>query len=312
MNTKGTTLKKSTIGKVVVLLGGTSAEREISLLGGNAVLEGLLRSGILAVGVDAAENLVERLLEEKPQCVFNMLHGRGGEDGLVQGLLEHLGIPYTGSGVLGSALAMDKVRSKLIFAQSGLSTADFELLTPETDWSAIAHQFGRVVIKPVNEGSSIGITIASTPGEISKAFQLAAKYDTEVMAERFISGEEFTVAILKDSPLPAIQLKTDHEFYDYDAKYLSEKTQYICPVPLSASELAELNSLSLAAFKSLGCEGWGRVDVMRDRQGKFYVLEVNTVPGMTSHSLVPMAAKQAGISFDDLLLEILFAKQIIV
>jgi D-alanine-D-alanine ligase len=295
-------------GTVVVLLGGASAEREISILGGNAVLAGLIRKGVHATAIDSQKDLVNSLLRVNPDRVFNMLHGRGGEDGLLQGLLEYMGIPYTGSGVLGSALAMDKVKSKLIFKQLGLSTADFVLLHEGSDWSAIIARLGRVVIKPANEGSSIGITIAATPVELEKAFRLAKCFDTAVLAEKYISGEEYTVAILKDQTLPAIQLKTDHEFYDYDAKYLSEETQYICPVDLPAKALAELNALSLAAFRALGCEGWGRVDVMRDAQGVFYLLEVNTVPGMTSHSLVPMAAKQAGLKFDDLLLEILFAK----
>lgn len=296
-------------GKIAVLMGGNSAEREISLLGGSAVLNTFLAMGMDAIGIDSGEkNLVAELQAVKPDRVFNMLHGRGGEDGVVQGLMQSLDISFTGSGVLASALAMDKLKSKLIWQQLGLMTAEFQLLTDKTDWQAVIDSMQKVVVKPVNEGSSIGMSIAASGGELKAAFELAAGYDSTVFAEKYITGEEFTVAILQTEALPAIQLQTDRKFYDFDAKYVDDDTRYICPVNLEAEVLDELNTLSLAAFRTLGCEGWGRVDLMRDKDGVFYLLEVNTVPGMTDHSLVPMAAKQAGLSFEDLLLKILIAK----
>jgi D-alanine-D-alanine ligase len=295
-------------GKVAVLMGGTSAEREISLLGGKLVLESLTDAGFHAVGIDAGADLIKQIQQLKPDLVFNMLHGRGGEDGTVQGLLQYLDIPFTGSGVLGSALSMDKLKTKQIWKNLGLATADFEVLSIRSDWQAVIGRLGPVVVKPVNEGSSIGMSIATDAAELEEAFQLASKFDSSILAEQFIDGDEYTVAILQQLALPAIGLKTDRAFYDFDAKYIATDTEYICPVGLSADLLNKLNTLSVSAFNSLGCEGWGRVDVIRNRQGEFLLLEVNTVPGMTDHSLVPMAARQAGISFEDLLLQIMFAK----
>ena len=298
----------SRAGLVAVLMGGDSAEREISLLSGQRVLGALEAAGLDVAPIDAADNLVAKLQSVKPARVFNMLHGRGGEDGVVQGLLRTMGIPFTGSDVLASALAIDKLRSKLLWQQLGLQTANFISLDDHSDWPSIVESFGKVVVKPVNEGSSIGMSIACDPGELQRAYEKARAYDSAILAERFIDGDEYTVPILQQLPLPAIQLQTDREFYDFDAKYVANDTRYICPVDLSTDEIEKLNKLALNAFNSLGCEGWGRVDLMRGSDGEFYLLEVNTIPGMTDHSLVPMAARQAGISFEDLLLQILFAK----
>lgn len=295
-------------GRVVVLLGGQSAEREISLLSGTAVLEALQSAGVDAHGLDVSGDWVPRLLALRPDRVFIMLHGRGGEDGTVQGLLECLRIPYTGSGVLASALALDKARSKRIWLQCGVPTAPFVMLDERTDWPAVIRQFGKVVVKPVNEGSSIGMSIVETGADLAEAYRLAARHDATVMAERHIAGDEFTVALLGAQVLPAIQLQTDHAFFDFDAKYVATDTRYLCPAPVSQADLTALESAARDAFIALGCEGWGRVDVMRDTDGRFYVLEVNTLPGMTSHSLVPMAAREAGLDFVDLVLAILFAK----
>lgn len=296
-------------GKVAVLYGGTSAEREISLLSGQAVVTGLRNAGVHVVPVDVGRDVVAQLLEIKPDRVFNMLHGRGGEDGVAQGLLETLGIPYSGSGVLGSALSMDKMRSKLLWQGLGISTAQFVMLESGSDWGALNRQYGKLVVKPVNEGSSLGMTITDSAAELEGAYLEARKFDSVVLAEKYIDGEEYTVSILGSQVLPAIQLGTDNRFYDYNAKYIAEDTRYLCPVELEPQVLEQLNRLALDAFISLGCQGWGRVDIMRDRQGCFYVLEVNTVPGMTSHSLVPMAAKAAGFSFEELVINILFAKE---
>ncbi|MBL4820690.1 MAG: D-alanine--D-alanine ligase [Gammaproteobacteria bacterium] len=295
-------------GRVAVLMGGTSAEREISLLSGAAVLGGLESAGLNVIGIDAGNDLIDQLQVVRPDRVFNMLHGRGGEDGAVQGLLNSLQIPFTGSDILGSALSMDKLKSKLIWKQLGLETPDFQVLHADSDWPGVMDQLGVAVVKPVNEGSSIGMSIARTAAQLKEAFYTAQEFDFLVLAEQHIEGEEYSLSILQQIVLPAIQLKTDREFYDFDAKYCASNTEYICPVDLSVEPLDKLNSLSMSAFNCLGCEGWGRVDVMRNTEGEFLLLEVNTVPGMTDHSLVPMAAKQAGISYEDLLLQILFAK----
>ena len=295
-------------GRVAVLMGGRSAEREISLLSGNTVLSGLQEIGLDAIAIDAGPDLPEQLRDVKPTRVFNILHGRGGEDGVVQGLLKSMGIPFTGRDVLASALPMDNLTSKMIWRQLGLPTADFEVLDPQSDWQGVIDRFGVVVVKPVNEGSSLGMNIAGSVDRLREAYETASRYDQTVMAERYIDGEEYTVAILQQDVLPAIQLKTDREFYDFDAKYVANDTNYLCPVSLQQEELSELNRLAMSAFSSLGCEGWGRVDLMRDQAGQVNLLEVNTVPGMTDHSLVPMAARQAGITLEDLLLRILFAK----
>ncbi|MEX2130984.1 MAG: D-alanine--D-alanine ligase [Pseudohongiellaceae bacterium] len=309
MNTVNINELTARAGRVAVLYGGTSAEREISLLSGQAVITGLRNAGMEVVPLDVGKDLVSQLLKVKPDRVFNVLHGRGGEDGVVQGLLEFLRIPYTGSGVLGSALSMDKVKSKLLWQGRGISTAEFVLLDSDSDWTALDRQFGKLVVKPVNEGSSIGMTITDSAAKLERAYLEARKFDPVVMAEKYIDGQEYTVAILGRQVLPAIQLGTDHEFYDFNAKYIADDTRYVCPVDLAPEILAQLNQLALDSFTSLGCEGWGRADIMRDRQGCFYVLEINTVPGMTSHSLAPMAAKAAGINFEELVVKILFAKE---
>ena len=297
----------SDIGHIVVLTGGQSAERDISLLGGEVVVKGLKNLGAKVSTLDFDTELAAKLQQNRPDFVFNMLHGRGGEDGVVQGLLEVMDLPYTGSNVLASALSMDKVKTKLIWRQLGLRTAEFELLSENSDWDRIVKEFGSVVVKPVQEGSSIGMAIVDQADALREAFQVAGKYDSKVMAERYVDGREFTVAILGDRVLPTIQLRTERQFYDYDAKYVDDDTQYICPAELSANRQAELNELTLSAFRALSCSGWGRVDVMQDRAGLFYLLEVNTVPGMTDHSLVPMAAREAGLELEDLLVEIIAA-----
>lgn len=295
----------SQLGRVAVVMGGHSAEREVSLKSGKAVLEGLRAVGVDAVGIDAAENLIAQLQAEKVTRVFNVLHGRGGEDGTLQGLLEFMGIPYTGSRVLASALSMDKAYTKYIWQQLGLATPHFRMLADDTDFEGVITALGMVVVKPVREGSSIGMSIVDSAEALREAYAKAKRYDSEVMAEQYIKGTEFTVSILGDEVLPAIELHTHHQFYDYDAKYIANDTQYLCPAPISAEATDQLQRLSLQAFRSLGCEGWGRVDLMRDAEGQFWLLEVNTVPGMTDHSLVPMAAQAKGIAFNDLLLKIL-------
>ena len=292
-------------GKVAVVMGGTSAEREVSLLSGAAVLKGLQSAGVNAYGIDADRNLVQRLMNERPDRVFIILHGRDGEDGKLQGALEWLGIPYTGSGVLASALAMDKVRTKLVWQQLGISTPDFVELHHDSDFAAVLKKLGPCFVKPANEGSSIGIGGADTVEQLREAFRTAYAHDPEVLAESWIKGREYSVPVLGDQVLPVIEMRTRNAFYDYEAKYLSDETQYICPAELSAQETLELQSLVLRAYRAVGCSGWGRVDVMRDGDGRFWLLEVNTAPGMTSHSLVPMGAKAAGLSFEQLVLRIL-------
>lgn len=292
-------------GRVAVLLGGRSAEREVSLLSGQAVLEGLLGMGVNAFAIDAGEDLLAQLQAEKVDRVFNVLHGRGGEDGVLQGLLEYMQVPYTGSGVLASALAMDKVKTKLIWQQYGLSTPGFSALTAETDFERLIEELKTVVVKPSHEGSSIGMSIVDNAHNLRKAFETASVYDADVMAEQYIVGAEFTVPFIGDQILPAIQLSTPHQFYDYDAKYKANDTQYVCPAPLSDTKSRELENICRQAFTSIGATGWGRVDVMQDESGRFWLLELNTVPGMTSHSLVPMSAKEVGLSFGDLVLKIL-------
>lgn len=303
MKTEMTTVNE--LGRVAVVMGGDSAEREVSLKSGAAVLAALLDTGVDAVGIDAANDLVEQLKMHRIDRVFNVLHGRGGEDGKLQGLLDFMRIPYTGSGVLASALAMDKVRTKLLWQRLELSTPGFHLLHAGSDWQAIMAELKSAVVKPVREGSSIGMSIVSDADALQSAWKKASAYDSEVMAEQYIKGPEFSVSILAGEVLPAIELRTTHEFYDYDAKYIANDTVYLCPAPLSAAETAELADLCLRAFNALGCSGWGRVDVMRDMTGRFWLLEVNTVPGMTDHSLVPMAAKARGLNFSQLLLAVL-------
>lgn len=292
-------------GRVAVVMGGRSSEREISLISGKAVLESLQRSGVNAFGIDADHTVLDQLRLERAERVFIMLHGRDGEDGKLQGALEWLELPYTGSGVLASALAMDKVLSKLVWQRLGLSTADFVELTADSDFAAVLQKLGPTFVKPVNEGSSMGIGGAETPAQLQAAWEKASQYDSAVLAEKWIRGREFTVSILGDEILPVVEMESDNAFYDFDAKYVSNETRYHCPAALGPDATEEIQKLAFDAYRSLGCSGWGRVDVMQDRSGKFWLLEVNTAPGMTSHSLVPMAAKAAGMDFDELALRIL-------
>lgn len=286
--------------RVAVMSGGSSSEREISLQSGQTVLQGLCAGGVDALPVDpAAPGWVDKL--QDVGLVFIALHGPGGEDGSMQGALQALGLPYTGSGVLGSALAMDKQRSKQLWQGIGVATPGFASLHAKTDWQEVVAEYGTVFVKPAREGSSIGMSRADSAQSLRAAFELASAYPGEVLAEQFVDGPEYTVGVLGGRALPSIRLETSNEFYDYEAKYLSDETGYHCPSGLSDQDEAEISAVSLRAFHSLGCSVWGRVDLMRDSGGRFQVLEVNTVPGMTSHSLVPMAAAHDGMDIPDLL-----------
>ena len=299
-------MSRRKFGKVAVLMGGPSAEREVSLKTGKAVLSALQRQNVMARGMDADKSTLRILEDEKFERVFIALHGRWGEDGVIQGALEMLDIRYTGSGVLGSALAMDKLRSKYLWSATGIPTPEYVVLASGTDPDEVVGKIGLpVFVKPVREGSSLGISKAKTSAELKAAWEMAAKYDDQVIAERFIDGAEITCGILGDQALPLIRIETDREFYDYEAKYILDTTRYLCPCGLPSGQEMELQSLARRAFTTLGCSGWGRVDFMLDNSGKPYALEVNTVPGMTDHSLVPKAAKHAGMNFDELVLRIL-------
>ncbi len=294
-------------GKVAVLFGGTSAEREVSLKSGQAVLNALQSAGVDAIAFDPKDQPLWQLKELNIERVFIALHGRGGEDGTIQGALEFMGIPYTGSDVLGSALAMDKVRCKHLFKAMGLSTSPYTVVDSryEFDSQAIINEFGKVMVKPSHEGSSIGMAEASSAEQLDAALNAAFKFDSQVLVEQWITGREFTVAVLGQDVQPVIEMTTPNGFYDYQAKYQSTTTQYHCPADLSAQETELLQDMALKAFDLVGASGWGRVDAMRDQQGNFYLLEVNTVPGMTEKSLVPMAAKANGASFEQLVVRIL-------
>jgi len=293
-------------GKVAVLLGGNSGEREVSLNSGNAVYEALIAQGIDAIKVDSKDNLVGQLEAHSFDRAFIVLHGIGGEDGTVQGLLEFMQIPYTGSGVKASAICMDKWRTKLIWEGLDLPTPKFVQIESLGELEEFTEQVGYpLMVKPALEGSSIGISKVSSASGLSDAFQSAANTGSPVLAEQFVTGKEFTVAILNGKALPAIQLKPANEFYDYEAKYLSDSTEYLLPCGLTAEKESELQRLALDAYEAVDCQGWGRVDVMQDLDGKFWLIEVNTVPGMTDHSLVPMAAKADGIGFQKLVKTIL-------
>ncbi len=290
-------------GKVAVMLGGTSAERPVSLNSGAAVLAALQRQGIDAHAFDPANRNLGDLISGEFDRVFIALHGRLGEDGCMQGALEVLGMPYTGSGVMASALAMDKWRTKLLWRAAGLPTADWAMLDADSDFAAVERQLGLpIFVKPAREGSSIGMSKVTAAGTLAAAYATAAEHDPLVLAEKFIDGPEFTVAILGDTALPVIRLEPakDKAFYDFDAKYLRNDTQYHCPAGLPDADEQALRQLALQAFRLVGGRGWGRVDVMRDSQGQSYLLEMNTSPGMTDHSLVPMAARAAGLDFDAL------------
>lgn len=293
-------------GKVAVLLGGKSAERPVSLKSGGMVLAALRSRGVDAHAFDPSTQGIDALLAQRFDRVFIALHGRFGEDGTVQGVLEWLGIPYTGSGVLASALAIDKVRTKQLWQARGLPTPAYEQLSQHTDFAAVAQRLGLpIMVKPVNEGSSIGMSKVRVAAGLDEAYALAVNYDRAVIAERFIEGTELTCGILGDEALPLIRLETPRDFYDYDAKYLVDDTRYILPSGLDDATERTLRQLCLDAFRALGCRGWGRVDLMLDRAGKPYLLEVNTSPGMTDHSLVPMAARAVGLSYEDLCIRIL-------
>jgi D-alanine-D-alanine ligase len=293
-------------GKVAVLLGGKSAEREVSLKSGGMVLKALRSRGVDAHAFDPAQRSLEELVREKFERAFIALHGRFGEDGTVQGVLEWLGIPYTGSGVLASALAMDKLRTKRIWGAEKLPTPAYELLSEDTNFRIAARRLGvPLMVKPASEGSSIGMSKVRAAAALEEAYRLAARYDRVVIAEQFIDGIELTGAILGERALPLIKLETPRDFYDYEAKYLADDTRYIVPCGLPAKKERELQELCLEAFRALGCSGWGRVDLMLGKRGRPYLLEVNTSPGMTDHSLVPMAARAVGLSYEDLCLEIL-------
>ena len=291
-------------GKVAVLFGGRSAERDVSLHSGSRVLAALQRQGIDAQAFDPAERKLDELAAF--DCAFIMLHGRYGEDGTIQGALELMGIPYTGSGVMASAIGMDKWRTKLLWRSVGLPIPEFVMLDAAADLAAVERQLGLpLFVKPACEGSSIGVAKVRHAGELRDAYQTAAKHDSLVIAEQGVLGGEYTVAILGDEALPIIKIVPATDFYDYEAKYLRDDTQYLCPCGLSEAREAEIRAQALEAFRVLGCRGWGRVDFLMDEQGKAYFLEVNTSPGMTDHSLVPMAARVAGISYEQLVLRVL-------
>ena len=288
---------------LAVLLGGRAAEREISLESGENVARCLEQAGALVSRVDTAVNGWQDQLNDVA-FVFNLLHGPGGEDGALQGLLECMNVPYSGCGVMASALTMDKIRTKLLWHGAHLKTPPFKVLSVDSDWQSVIDELGSVFVKPALEGSSLGMSRADSAEQLTEAFEEAARFGAPVMAEQFVSGSEYTVAILGDRALPSIRIDVPGEFYDFDAKYVSEKTLFTCPSDLSSAEEIELADLALTAFRVTGGEVWGRVDVMRDAPGDWQLLEVNTVPGMTSHSLVPMAAKAAGLTLIDLLSEI--------
>ncbi len=296
----------SIIGRVGVLFGGLSAERDVSLDSGQAVFDALISLGVDAVAIDLQDNVVEQIAQANINAAFIVLHGGIGEDGRLQALLDIMKIPYTGSDTQSSALAMNKLLSKQLWQGVGVSTSPFVVLDETTDFvKAIDELGGSAMVKPAHEGSSIGMGFAYSAEELQAAYTKAAQYDAIVLAEKVLVGDEYTIAILNGQALPVIKLETDRVFYDYDAKYIANDTRYICPCGLNVEEEQQINALALAAFSSVQCRGWGRVDIMRDEKNEFHVLEVNTVPGMTSHSLVPMAAKAAGYSFEMLVGEIL-------
>jgi D-alanine-D-alanine ligase len=296
-------------GRVAVIMGGGSAEREISLRSGAEVLRGLQAAGVDAFAIDLAadgQDPVAQLMQADFDRAFLILHGRGGEDGTIQGLLEMMHKPYTGSGVCASALGMDKLRCKLLWQGAGLPTPAFAVLDEGTDLEAVAASLGYpIMVKPVHEGSSIGMSKVRSREELEAAFAQATAYDSSVIAEQWVDGPEFTVAVLGNETLPVIRLETPHDFYDFTAKYEAADTRYHFATALTAEQTQALQQLVLQAFHIVGCHGWGRVDVMMDASGQFQLLEVNTAPGMTDHSLVPMAAREAGIGFSQLVVEIL-------
>ena len=294
-------------GKVAVLMGGKSAEREISLMSGNGVLQALRARGVDAHAFDPAQRDLLDLKREGFARCFIALHGRGGEDGTIQGALEVIGIPYTGSGVLGSAIGMDKWRTKMVWIANQIPTPRFRILTEKENWQAVARELGLpLIVKPANEGSTLGLTKVVSAKQLPAAYELAAKkYNDLALAEQFIDGPEYTASVLGDEALPLIRIEAPKGNYDYQNKYFTDDTKYHCPSGLPAKKEAELKALTLRAFRAVGCSGWGRVDIMLDAEHKPWLLEVNTSPGMTSHSLVPMAARAVGISYEDLCVKIL-------
>jgi D-alanine-D-alanine ligase len=298
-------------GRVAVLMGGPSAEREISLISGNAVLAALRSKRVDAHAFDPAERELFDLKREGFQRVFIALHGRFGEDGTVQGALETLRIPYTGSGVMGSALSMDKWRTKLVWDASGIPTPRFAMVRSTTDWEKVTELLGMpVIVKPAREGSTIGLTKVATPADFHAAWRLAAKYDELVIAEEFISGQELTASIITDrergeTALPLVRIEAPQGNYDYQNKYFTDDTKYYCPAGIRDELEEEIRQVALKSFRVLGCRGWGRADVMLQPDGRYSFLEMNTSPGMTGHSLVPMAAKAAGLGYADLCVKIL-------
>ncbi len=292
-------------GKVAVLMGGYAAEREISLISGQAVLEALQTQGVDAVGVDTQHNAVNKLQAQPFDRAFNVLHGRGGEDGVIQGVLETLSIPYTGSGVMGSSITMDKYRTKLIWQGLGIPTPGFAMVGSDADLDAACELGFPLMVKPVHEGSSIGMAYVENREELEKAWVNASQYDNQVMVEQWVTGREYTVSMLGDQVLPMIRLETKNRFYDYEAKYESDNTQYLIPCGLDQVQEKEFGLLAKSAFDTTGASGWGRVDMMVDENSQPWFIEVNSVPGMTSHSLVPMAANAVGINFQKLVWTIL-------
>ncbi|MGZ8094833.1 MAG: D-alanine--D-alanine ligase [Methylosarcina sp.] len=298
--------KPEEFGRVAVLMGGTAAERTVSLRSGAAVYEALKRKGVDVIAIDVTGNPIDALLEHKVDRVFNIIHGRGGEDGVLQGVLEAMKIPYTGSGVMASALSMDKLRTKLCWQGYGLITPRWHLLKNEDDIDLCIEKLGfPVIVKPAQEGSSIGMSKAKDRSELIKALAVAASYRCDVYAEAWVTGKEYTVAILNGEALPPIRLETPNEFYDYEAKYAATTTQYHCPCGLGQDQEDQLRKLAETAGHVIGVKGWARVDVFIDNSGQYQLIEINTVPGMTDHSLVPMAARQDGIDFDDLVWRVL-------
>ena len=295
----------SRIGRVAVLMGGTSGERGISLQSGHAVAAGLQRLGLEVTSIDAGEDVIGQLQSTRPDLVFNLLHGTGGEDGVMQGLLEMLGLACTGSGVLASALAMDKVKSKLIWRQFGLPTPNYVMLRDDSPWQQIVNDFGVLVVKPVNGGSSLGIAIVRDARALQDEYHKAGQYDRQVMAEQWLQGPEYSTGVLGDQLLPTVLLQTDREFYDYEAKYQDPATRLICPAGLSQEQQSRLEFLVRQAYDSIGLSGLARIDLMQDGDGEFYLLEANSIPGMTAHSIVPTSVASAGMGFDDFLLQIL-------
>ena len=296
--------------KIAVLLGGTSAEREVSLNSGKAVLEALLNQGYDAHPIDPKEYNVDNLKKDGFHRVFNILHGRGGEDGTIQGLLEQIGLPYTGCGVMASALTMDKMRTKMLWKAFGLPVADMEVVTRETfaelDAQAVVEKLGLpLMVKPSLEGSSVGLTKVKAVDELKSAVEYALKFDNTILIEEWLAGDELTVPVLDSQVLPAIRIVPEGEFYDYNAKYISDNTQYFCPAGLTSEREQELALLVKRAYDAVGCRGWSRIDVMCDAKGDFRLVEVNTNPGMTSHSLFPKSAESVGISFEQLVVKIL-------